>query len=163
MKLGHSTVAAACLTALALSLSAGFSPASAKGKSLNGCGRASWYALTSRTASGEMMDARQLTAAHRSLPFGTLLQVTNPHNGRTIIVRINDRGPFVGGRVLDLSKAAAKQLNFIQSGVTKVCMTTELTVPLPRARPNQDRRPLDMFRPVSTQTEAGIHMRVSRL
>jgi rare lipoprotein A len=92
-------------------------PASAK----NGCGGASWYALGSRTASGERMNAAKLTAAHRSLRFGTKLRVTNSRNGKSVIVRINDRGPFIRGRVLDLSKAAASQIGMIRSGHAKVC------------------------------------------
>ena len=86
------------------------------------CGRASWYALTSRTASGERMNPRALTAAHRSLPFGTRLKVTNKRNGRSVVVRINDRGPFVKGRVLDLSRGAAQSLGFVSSGQASVCM-----------------------------------------
>ena len=86
------------------------------------CGRASWYALHSRTASGERMNPSALTAAHRTLPLGTKLRVTNQNNGRSVIVRINDRGPFIKGRVLDLSKGAAGQLGFIGSGHTAVCM-----------------------------------------
>ncbi len=86
------------------------------------CGKASWYALHSRTASGERMNPSALTAAHRSLPFGTKLRVTNQKNGKSVVVRINDRGPFVRGRVLDLSKAAAQRLGFISSGHTSVCM-----------------------------------------
>jgi rare lipoprotein A len=83
-------------------------------------GRASWYALTSRTASGEMMDPTKLTAAHRSLPFGTRVLVENLSNGRSVVVRINDRGPFVSGRVIDVSKAAASSLGMIDSGTAKV-------------------------------------------
>ena len=86
------------------------------------CGGASWYALTSKTASGERMNPSALTAAHRSLPFGTKLRVTNQKNGKSGVVRINDRGPFVKGRVLDLSKAAAQQIGFVSSGHTSVCM-----------------------------------------
>ena len=86
------------------------------------CGRASWYALHSRTASGERMNPSALTAAHRTLPFGTRLKVTNKNNGRSVVVRINDRGPFIRGRVLDLSRGAATQLGFIGSGHTSVCM-----------------------------------------
>ncbi|AZV18899.1 MULTISPECIES: septal ring lytic transglycosylase RlpA family protein [unclassified Mesorhizobium] len=86
------------------------------------CGRASWYALHSKTASGERMNPSALTAAHRTLPFGTKLKVTNKNNGRSVVVRINDRGPFIKGRVLDLSKGAAGQLGFIGSGHTSVCM-----------------------------------------
>src|SRR5690606_16636973 len=85
------------------------------------CGRASWYALTSKTASGERMNPEGMTAAHRSLPFGSRLQVTNPRNGNSVIVRINDRGPFIKGRVLDLSKGAARKLGFIHAGLTQVC------------------------------------------
>jgi len=83
-------------------------------------GRASWYALTSQTASGERMNPNALTAAHRSLPFGTKVLVENLNNGRSVVVRINDRGPFVGGRVIDLSKAAAAQIGMIGSGTAKV-------------------------------------------
>ncbi|WP_245428466.1 septal ring lytic transglycosylase RlpA family protein [Kumtagia ephedrae] len=86
------------------------------------CGRASWYALTSRTASGERMNPSAMTAAHRSLPFGTKIRVTNKHNGKSVVVRINDRGPFIRGRVLDVSKAAARQLGFVGAGHTAVCM-----------------------------------------
>jgi rare lipoprotein A len=105
---------AACLMVVASASSA--SSAAAQ------CGRASWYALHSKTASGERMNPSAMTAAHRSLPFGTKLKVTNQDNGRSVVVRINDRGPFIKGRVLDLSKGAANQLGFIGSGHTAVCM-----------------------------------------
>src|SRR4029077_20487459 len=83
-------------------------------------GHASWYALHSRTASGEQMDPGELTAAHRSLPFGTRVLVENLTNGRSVVVRINDRGPFVGGRIIDLSKAAAQSIGMLGSGTAKV-------------------------------------------
>lgn len=86
------------------------------------CGKASWYALNSRTASGEMMNPSKMTAAHRSYRFGTKLKVTNRRNGRSVIVRINDRGPFVKGRIVDVSKAAASQLGMIRSGHAPVCI-----------------------------------------
>jgi rare lipoprotein A len=86
-------------------------------------GHASWYALTSQTASGEQMNPSALTAAHRSLPFGTKVLVENLNNGRSVVVRINDRGPFVGGRIIDLSKAAASQIGMIGSGTAKVRVT----------------------------------------
>jgi len=86
------------------------------------CGSASWYALTSKTASGERMNPSALTAAHRNLPFGTKVKVINRRNGKAIVVRINDRGPFVRGRILDLSKAAAAKLGFLRSGHTPVCL-----------------------------------------
>ncbi len=86
-------------------------------------GRASWYALTSKTASGERCNPGALTAAHRSLPFGTKVKVENLRNGRSIVVRINDRGPYVGGRIIDLTKAAASRLGFVDSGVARVRIT----------------------------------------
>jgi rare lipoprotein A len=83
-------------------------------------GHASWYALHSRTASGEMMNPSEMTAAHRSLPFGTKVLVENLSNGRSVVVRINDRGPFVGGRIIDVSKAAASVLGMLGSGTAQV-------------------------------------------
>ncbi|PPJ48096.1 septal ring lytic transglycosylase RlpA family protein [Rhizobium sp. KAs_5_22] len=85
------------------------------------CGGASWYALHSKTASGERMNPSLLTAAHKSLRFGTKLKVTNAKNGKSVVVRINDRGPFIRGRVLDLSKAAAQNIGMVRSGHGKVC------------------------------------------
>ncbi|GAA4526038.1 septal ring lytic transglycosylase RlpA family protein [Chelativorans composti] len=86
------------------------------------CGKASWYALHSKTASGERMNPSAMTAAHRSLPFGTKVKVVNPKNGRSVVVRINDRGPFIRNRILDLSKGAAAKLGFIRTGHTHVCL-----------------------------------------
>jgi rare lipoprotein A len=83
-------------------------------------GHASWYALRSRTASGEMMNPSEMTAAHRSLPFGTRVLVENLSNGRSVVVRINDRGPFVKGRIIDVSKAAASSLGMLGSGTAQV-------------------------------------------
>ena len=73
-----------------------------------------------RTASGERFDMHALTAAHRTLPFGTRLLVTNPSNGRTVTVRVNDRGPFHGGRIIDLSRAAATQIGLVARGHGRV-------------------------------------------
>ena len=67
------------------------------------------------------MNPAVLTAAHRSLAFGTKVKVTNSHNGRTVVVRINDRGPFIRGRVLDLSRAAAQNIGMVSCGTAKVC------------------------------------------
>ena len=86
-------------------------------------GMASYYgdALHGRrTANGERFDMHALTAAHRTLPFNTRVEVTNLENGRSVVVRINDRGPFVEGRVIDLSQAAAKELRFLGRGTTRV-------------------------------------------
>lgn len=88
------------------------------------CGGASWYALHSRTASGERMNPSAMTAAHRTLPLGTKVKVTNERNGKSLVVRINDRGPFIRGRILDLSKGAASRLGFISAGHTNVCINT---------------------------------------
>jgi len=86
-------------------------------------GLASWYGYPHhgrRTASGEVYDMRDLTAAHRTLPLGTRLMVTNADNGQVVEVRINDRGPFVQGRILDLSYGAASILGGVGSGVIPV-------------------------------------------
>ncbi len=87
-------------------------------------GMASFYGYESgsRTASGERFNPEALTAAHRSLPFGTRVRVTNNWNGRSVIVRITDRGPFIGGRIIDLSTNAARQLQMISSGVASVTL-----------------------------------------
>ncbi len=86
-------------------------------------GRASWYGpgfAGRRTANGEIFDPSQLTAAHKTLPFGTQVRVTNLNNGRSTLVRINDRGPFKPGRIIDLSRAAAEQIGMIGSGTAPV-------------------------------------------
>lgn len=67
------------------------------------------------------MNPAKLTAAHRSLPFGTKLKVTNKRNGKSVVVRINDRGPFIRGRVIDVSKAAAQNIGMVSSGTAQVC------------------------------------------
>ena len=85
------------------------------------CGIASWYELTSRTASGEYANPEKMTAAHRTLKFGTKVEVQNMKNGKRAIVRINDRGPFIKGRVIDVTRAAAYKLGFKQAGTTRVC------------------------------------------
>jgi rare lipoprotein A len=83
-------------------------------------GYASWYEMQSRAAGGEQMDANAMTAAHPSLPMGTKVLVENLSNGRSVVVRINDRGPFTGGRIIDVSKAAAVNLGMIDTGVATV-------------------------------------------
>ena len=86
-------------------------------------GFASWYGERHqghKTASGEIYDVNKLTAAHRTLPFGTRLRVTNVENGRSVVVRVNDRGPWVNDRVLDVSQIAAKTLGMVGDGVIKV-------------------------------------------
>ena len=86
-------------------------------------GKASYYGMDfngKKTASGEVYDMNALTAAHNDFPFGTLCRITNLRNHKEVVVRINDRGPFVKGRIIDLSYGAAKELNAITSGVIDV-------------------------------------------
>lgn len=86
-------------------------------------GYASYYSREfagRKTASGEIFDPMKLTAAHKKLPFGTLVRVTNLNNKRSVVVRINDRGPFVKGRIIDLSYKAALKLGMVSKGVVKV-------------------------------------------
>ena len=86
-------------------------------------GKASFYADKfdgRQTSNGEIFKQRKKTAAHRTLPFGTKVTVTNLANGRTVKVRVNDRGPFVKGRMIDLSKRAAKKLDMVNAGVANV-------------------------------------------
>ena len=86
-------------------------------------GVASWYGVPyhgQRAASGEIYDMEQLTAAHRTLPFQTVVEVTNLDNGKRVTVRVNDRGPFVKGRILDLSHAAAQKIGMIGPGTARV-------------------------------------------
>ena len=88
-------------------------------------GKASWYGPGfhgKRTASGERFDMNDLTAAHRTLPFGTRVRVRNPQNGREVVVRINDRGPHISDRIIDLSKAAAATLDLLQAGEAPVVL-----------------------------------------
>ena len=87
-----------------------------------GTGLASFYSTGIKTANGERFDPGQLTAAHRTLPFGTRLQVTNMQTGKSVMVRVNDRGPYIDGRELDLSRYAAESLGIVDQGVVKVHM-----------------------------------------
>lgn len=86
-------------------------------------GMASYYWQPQRVASGGMFNPNALTAAHKTLPFGTRVRVTNRSNGRSVEVVINDRGPFVRGRVIDLSRAAASQIGMVNSGVAPVSIS----------------------------------------
>ncbi|ADI15441.1 rare lipoprotein A [Truepera radiovictrix DSM 17093] len=116
---------ALCLTACAPALSR--VPNAAEGI-------ASWYGpgFEGRlTANGEVFDSSLLTAAHQTLPFDTLVRVTNLNNGLAVVVRINDRGPFVGGRIIDLSRAAAERIDMIGSGTAPVRL--ELLSDMPAA------------------------------
>jgi rare lipoprotein A len=86
-------------------------------------GMASWYGKGlkgGRTASGERFDPEGLSAAHRTLPFGSIVRITNLRNNRSVSVRITNRGPFIRGRIIDVSPAAARELRMVRSGVTRV-------------------------------------------
>lgn len=89
------------------------------------CGRASWYGPGfngKKTASGARFNQAAMTAAHRSLPFGTRVKVTDQRTGKSVHVTINDRGPFIRGRIIDLSKEAARQLGMLGTGTARVCV-----------------------------------------
>lgn len=114
-------------------------------------GMASWYGGKfhgRKTANGEIFDTNKFTAAHRSLPFNTMVHVTNLDNGKSVTVRINDRGPFIQGRIIDLSQAAAEQLDMIHTGTARVSIEPvsvtaskkETTLPAPRVskKPSAD-------------------------
>jgi rare lipoprotein A len=109
-----------CLTVAALQIAL-LGPTSASNSKSDECGLASVYSTNSEeTASGEDTQPQDFTGAHRSLPFGTLVHVGNQENGRSVVVRITDRGPFVGGRIIDLSGIAAHELRI--SGLAHVCL-----------------------------------------
>ncbi len=103
-------------------------------------GKATWYGgkfQGRKTASGERFDKRALTAAHKTLPFGSVVRVTNLANRRSVVVRINDRGPYGKGRVIDVSEAAARKLKMIRAGVVPV--TVEIIKLAPR-KPRRQRK-----------------------
>jgi rare lipoprotein A len=120
VKLSRIRILALGFAFVAVSAVAGLPPDEAAASQ---CGKASWYKMGTKTASGERMNANALAAAHRSLPFGTRVRVDNLTNGRSVVVRINDRGPFVRGRVIDLTKAAAERIDMIRSGTANVKLT----------------------------------------
>jgi rare lipoprotein A len=114
------------LTVVGISAVTGSAEAGQKGNTSGpkaSSGAASWYGGQFHgrtTANGERYDMNGLTAAHRSLPFGTKVRVTNQENGKSVVVRINDRGPYVGKRVIDLSRGAAQKVSMLGSGVAPV-------------------------------------------
>ena len=96
---------------------------SAASKDIFQSGTAAWYGKQfqgKKTASGELFDMNAFTAAHKTLPFGTVVRVTNLSNGSDVFVKINDRGPFTPKRIIDLSHAAAKKIGMVSSGVAEV-------------------------------------------
>lgn len=88
------------------------------------CGVASWYSLPGqKTANGERMNPNAMTAAHKTLPLGSVVSVQNMKTGKAVRVTINDRGPYIDGRIIDLSKAAGSQLGIIPAGTAPVCVS----------------------------------------
>lgn len=90
------------------------------------CGEGSWYGAEfegQRTANGERFSSKAMTAAHRSLPFGSRIRVINQANGRSVTIRVNDDGPHVPGRIIDLSESAFARIASLGQGVTQVCLT----------------------------------------
>jgi rare lipoprotein A len=121
------------LLAVALLQVALLAPTNAADNKPDECGLASFYSSAREaTASGEDTRPEDSTAAHRTLPFGTLVQVENQKNGRTAVVRITDRGPTISGRVIDVSQVAARALDI--SGLTQVCLNI-LWIPESRSVP----------------------------
>lgn len=115
----------AAVLATAACSHAGPRPGSAedRGEERGQVGLASYYARSLHgrlTASGERYDRGAMTCAHRSMPFGTLLRVTDVDSGRSVVVKVTDRGPFTGGRLIDLSWAAARALGMVERGVARV-------------------------------------------
>lgn len=113
---------AGCVLLLALAAGCSSTPR-AGGSGHSASGQASYYGNEfhgRKTANGERFDQGKLTAAHRTLPFGTRVKVTNPQNGKTVVVRVNDRGPFVKGRIIDLSSSAFKTIASLNAGVVPV-------------------------------------------
>jgi rare lipoprotein A len=130
---------------VAVSLALESRPASAKTNPIPSVvktqvGTASWYGPRfhgRKTANGEIFNQRALTAAHRKLPLGTFVRVTSLDTGRSVTVRINDRGPYIDGRIIDLSHAAARRLGIVRQGVGKV--RVQVVDALPRRSPIERR------------------------
>lgn len=114
--------------------------ASGSQKAFSQTGKVSWYGREHAgklTANGERFNPKHMTAAHRTLPFGAMVRVTRLDNGRSVVVRINDRGPFIKGRIVDVSQAAAKELDLITKGVApcKVELVRSKVSSVPEAAP----------------------------
>jgi len=120
-------------------------------------GIASWYGKEFEgrpTASGEIFDASQLTAAHPSLPFGTMLVVTNQHNNKKVTVRVNDRGPFVAARIVDVSRAAAEQLDMIVTGTAPVVIESVDKIAVSNPAPLKEINPTPVNTPVTQNVQS---------
>nr|CRH04660.1 putative Rare lipoprotein A [Candidatus Magnetococcus massalia] len=136
----------------------------ANAKGYDEVGIASWYGSQFHgkpTANGEIFDMHQMTAAHKTLPLPTMVQVTNLKNGKQVVVRVNDRGPFVGDRLIDMSYAAAKELGFVVQGTAKVRVVS-LT-----AEPKLDHGPLRRLEaggaPIRQKMSPGVRQNMERV
>ncbi|MDR2553548.1 MAG: septal ring lytic transglycosylase RlpA family protein [Treponema sp.] len=126
-------------------------------------GIASWYGAEFEgrtTASGETFSAAQFTAAHPILPFGTMLKITNKHNNRVVLVRVNDRGPFVPSRIIDISQAAAQELDMVRTGTAPVIVESLQMVTLPiktllNPLPGQSTQPIQISQPARVVEQPG--------
>ncbi len=136
--LRHSVMLKIKIALVATLMTIGFTPLHAQGVQQ---GKASFYAQKfhgRKTASGERLHKDSLTCAHRSYPFGTLLRVYNPANGKSVLVRVTDRGPFVRGRIIDLSWRAAKELGIISQGAAMVTVQKATSIIVPFMPPDDD-------------------------
>ena len=123
VKCGVSVALCAALAVSACSFSRRYTGSYSRPGGYREAGKASYYGREAHgkaTASGEKFNMNALTAAHKTLPFGTKVRVTNLTNKKSVVVRINDRGPFVAGRIIDLSYAAAKKIKMLDAGVASV-------------------------------------------
>jgi rare lipoprotein A len=119
-------------------------------------GVASWYGEEfhgKATAAGEVFDMNGLTAAHPELPLGSWVEITNLRNGRSVVVRINDRGPSIEGRMLDVSKATAQALGFVGAGIAKVRIRV-----VPRPRPSHASKGRASIVPASVQPSPKVDL-----
>ncbi|SFM78805.1 septal ring lytic transglycosylase RlpA family protein [Thermodesulforhabdus norvegica] len=127
-------------------------------------GYASWYGPEfhrKRTASGEPYDMNAMTAAHKTLPFGTYVKVTRLDSGKWVIVRINDRGPFVRGRIIDLSRRAAKELGMLNDGIAKVrieAVQPATLIPYASLQPIWELQPVPSFRTGEFEIQVGAFL-----
>ena len=136
--LRHSVMLKIKIALVATLMTIGFTPLHAQDVQQ---GKASFYAQNfhgRKTASGERLHKDSLTCAHRYYPFGTLLKVYNPANGKSVMVRVTDRGPFVRGRIIDLSWRAAKELGIISQGVAVVTVQKATDIIVPFMPPDED-------------------------
>ena len=127
-------------------------------------GIASWYGSQFHgrlTANGEIFDMDRLSAAHTTLPLPSMVEVTNLENGRSVVVRVNDRGPFVDDRIIDMSREGARRLGFEQQGIARVRVRYVGTAPLEGSAPRSEPRPDRVVRAAPVREEPTIRFQIS--